>query len=165
MNSLFFLFSSHGSGHLQRAAGGCGPVRSALRRERAQRRRGRGSVLVSAPPTLSAPPHPQTCLRTQTRRSAHVFSVDRLVTFPSRLTRACDPCRATCNAQCCLSSPSPRRGSIVTFRRIVSYDSRQSGWSSPCRETLISPPNGFLNTRVTLSGFCSAFPHKHCYLQ
>lgn len=58
-------------------------------------------------------------------------------------------------------------GSVVTFCRIVSYNSRQDGPSavkSPYQETLISLPNGFLNTRVTMSGFCSAFPYKHCHL-
>lgn len=43
----FSLFHSDGPGYLQRAAGRRGSVRSAVWRERPQRCRGRGSVLVS----------------------------------------------------------------------------------------------------------------------
>lgn len=51
--SLSCLLLSDGPGHLQRAAGGRGPVRAAVRGERAQRRCGRGSVLVSLQPAQS----------------------------------------------------------------------------------------------------------------
>lgn len=47
MNSGSPLFHSDGLGYLQRAAGRCRSVRVAVWRERAQRRRGRGPVLVS----------------------------------------------------------------------------------------------------------------------
>lgn len=52
-----FVYSD-GPGYLQRAAGGCGSVRFAFWRERAQRCGGRGSVLVSrlSLPTQSTHP-------------------------------------------------------------------------------------------------------------
>lgn len=51
---MFPFVHSDGPGHLQRAAGRRGSVCSAVRRERAQRRGGRGSVLVSRPPLLTS---------------------------------------------------------------------------------------------------------------